>query len=157
MTKEEIKNKFEEIYKDYRDNYDGSYYMYDCVNRDMLLALCDAYDEDKITKDEYFALANYVLNEMLKKLAEIFTPLTGSEDGKLKWKVSSMTPNELRMEIEEGFSQMEDIEHYYDYNKLSKDELDTLTMNYRLLALSISLASQELFNRKFTLKEIEII
>ena len=157
MKKEEIKKRFEEIYKDYRENYDGDYFMYECVDRDMLLALCYAFDEEKITEEEYYAMSNYVLNEMLKRLAVDFTPLKGSENGKFKWKVSSMTPNELRVEIEDKLSQIEDIEQYYDSNEFSEDEEEALVKHYRLLALSMSLAARELFNRTFTLKEIDII
>lgn len=157
MTKDEIKAKFEAIYKKYRENYDGDYFMYDCVNRDMLLSLCYAYDDGEISEAEYYAMSNYVLNEMLKKLAEDYKPLKGSEDGKFKWKVSSMSANQLRIEIEDKLSQIEDIEQYYDNNELSKDEEESLVKQYRLLALSMSLASRELFTRTFTLKEIDII
>ena len=156
MTKEEIKEKFEKIYKKYRENYEGDYFMYDCVNRDMLLSICYAFDEEEITEEEYYAMSNYVLNEMLKQLAADFAPLKGSADGKFKWKVSSMSANELRIEIEDKLSKIEDIEQYYDNNELSKDEEESLVKEYRLLALSMSLASRELFNRTFTLKEIDI-
>ena len=53
MIKEETKKKFEEIYRKYRETYDGDYFMYDCVNRDMLLSLCYAYDEGEVTEEEY--------------------------------------------------------------------------------------------------------
>ena len=157
MIKEETKKKFDEIYKKYRETYDGDYFMYDCVNRDMLLSLCYAYDEGEVTEEEYYAMSNYVLNEMLKKLAEDYKPLKGSEDGKFKWKFSSMNANELRIEIEDKLSQIEDIEQYYDNNELTDDEEEKLVKQYRLLALSMSLASRELFTRTFTLKEIDII
>ena len=157
MINEETKKKFEEIYRKYRETYDGDYFMYDCVDRDKLLSLCYAYDEGEVTKEEYYAMSNYVLNEMLKKLAEDYKPLKGIENGKLKWKFSSMNANELRIEIEDKLSQIEDIEQYYDNNELTDEEEEKLVKQYRLLALSMSLASKELFTRTFTLKEIDII
>ena len=158
MTREEIKTKFEAIYKKYRENYDGDYYMYECVDRDMLLALSYACDEGEVTEEEYFAMCHYVLNEMIKKLAVDYTPLKGSDDGKFKWKFSKMTPNELRTEIEDKLSQIEDIEQYYDScEELNEDEEKSLVSHYRLLALTMSLAARELFTRTFTLKEIDII
>lgn len=156
MIKEEIKKKFEEIYRKYRETYDGDYFMYDCVNRDMLLSLCNAYDDGEVTEEEYHAMSNYVLNEMLKKLAEDYKPLKDSNNGKLKWKFSSMSANKLRIEIEDTLSQIEDIEQYYDNNELTDEEEKKLVLHYRLLALCLSLASQELFTRTFTLKEIDI-
>lgn len=157
MIKEEIKKKFEEIYRKYRETYDGDYFMYDCVNRDMLLSICNAYDEGEVTEEEYHAMSNYVLNEMLKKLAEDYKPLKGSSDGKLKWRFSSMNANQLRIEIEDTLSQIEDIEQYYDNNELTDEVEEKLVKQYRLLALTLSLVSRELFNRTFTLKDIDII
>jgi hypothetical protein len=68
-----------------------------------------------------------------------------------------MNANELRIEIEDKLSQIEDIEQYYDNNELTDEEEEKLVKQYRLLALSMSLASRELFTRSFTLKEIDII
>lgn len=157
MTKQQIKNKFDELYKDYRQNYDGEYYLYECVNRDMLLSLCYAFEDNKINEEEYYAMSSYILNEMLIELAKDYGSLKGSDDGKIKWKTSSMTPNELRISIEDKLSQMEDIEQYYIHNEgYSEDEERRLVNHYRLLALIMSLAARELFNRDFKLDEIKI-
>ena len=80
-----------------------------------------------------------------------------NNNGKLKWRFSSMNANKLRIEIEDTLSQIEDIEQYYNNNELTDEEEKKLVIHYRLLALFLSLASRELFTRTFTLKEINII
>ena len=67
-----------------------------------------------------------------------------------------MNANQLRIEIEDNLSQIEDIEQYYDNNELTDEEEKKLVKQYRLLVLTLSLVSRELFARTFTLKEIDI-
>ena len=157
MQKEEIKSKIDEIYSEYRKNYDGEYFMYECVDRDVLLSICETAEDKKISQEEFVELTNYVLAEMIKKLAVDFTPLKPSEDGKPVFKFSKMNANELRIEIEDKLSQIEDLEQYYDQSELTPEEEDRMVKHYRLIALLMSLAAKELFNRDFKMKDIDII
>ena len=108
------------------------------------------------TTYDVFRYAVHVMAEMIKKLANDFPPLKGSDDGKLKWKFFSMDANQLRIEVEDKLSQIEDIEQLYDQSKTTPEEEEAMVKEYRLLSLTMSLAARELFNRDFKMKDIEI-
>ena len=56
------------IIKDYRENYDGDYFMYECVDRDILTAVAEAFDRGELTEVEFKDLSNYVLSDYCIRL-----------------------------------------------------------------------------------------
>lgn len=155
MNKQQANALLKNIIKDYRENYDGDYFLYESVGRDVLTAVAEAYEDGKLTTDEFKGLSDFVLAEYLKTTSETVCPKLDTKDQKVHFKVESMTLSELRIEIEDKFSKIEDIEQVYKEGELADKEL--WEKQYKFALLGIFLAVKEMFNRDIKLENIEII
>ena len=92
---------------------------------------------------------------MVEKLAEDYKPL--ENQGKCIFKFAKMAAKELRMELEDVFSKLEDIEQYTDYSHLTEEEEKHLTNIYRLYLATMAIIAKEFYYRKFKISDLGLI
>lgn len=155
MNREQANTLLKNIIKDYRENYDGDYFMYECVDRDILTAVAEAFDRGELTEVEFKDLSNYVLSDYLKSICKTVCPKPDTSNSKIHLKVENMSLNELRIEIEDKFSKLEDAEQVYKAGQLEEKEL--WEKEYKFALIGMLLAVKEMIHRDIKLEELEII
>lgn len=155
MNREQANTLLKNIIKDYRENYDGDYFMYECVDRDILTAVAEAFDRGELTEVEFKDLSNYVLSDYLKSICKTVCSKPETSNSKIHLKVENMSLNELRIEIEDKFSKLEDAEQVYKAGQLEEKEL--WEKEYKFALIGMLLAVKEMIHRDIKLEELEII
>lgn len=152
MENNEKIERINKIYKDFRNDYDGDHFQFEWLDRDKLLSLCKAHLDKKISKEEFNELSDYLLVKMVNKLAEDYSPL--EKKGKCIFKFANMDAKQLRMELEDAFAKLEDIEQYTDYASITEEEEKHLTNMYRLYLALMVIILKEFYYRKFRISDI---
>ena len=152
MTREETNKLLKQIIKDYKESYGGDFYIYECVDRDILTSVTIAFNEGKISTVQYKELVDIIMADYIRSACESVCPKIDTTGKKFHFKVEKMSNHDLRIELEDAMSKLEDIEQVYSENALC--DQDKWIKLYKSEILRLFLAVKELMHRTIKLEEM---